>query len=113
MPVFITQGRFTREAIKGMLAHPEDRAEALSELLAKSGAKLLGYYMTFGEYDFLVIAEGTTEQATTPLIIAAASGGVADLKTSMALTSSEMKRAFEKAARLGITFKAAGSKTGS
>ena len=30
MPVYITQGRYTREAIKGMLKKPEDRAEAVS-----------------------------------------------------------------------------------
>ncbi len=111
MPVFITQGRFTQDAIKGMLAKPEDRAEALNELLAASGAKLLGYYMTFGEYDFLVIAEGTTEQATTPLIVAAASGGVTHMKTTLALTSGEMKQAFEKAGRVGISFKSAGSQS--
>ncbi len=52
--------------------------------------------MTVGEHDFLVIAEGSTEEATTPLIVAAASG-VTNLKTSMALTSSEMEQAFEKA----------------
>ncbi len=111
MPVFITQGRFTQEAMKGMLAKPEDRAEALRHLLDASGAKLLGYYMTFGEYDFLVIAEGSAEEATTPLIVAAASGGVTHLKTTMALTSSEMKQAFEKAGQLGMTFKAAGAKS--
>ncbi len=109
MPVFITQGRFTQDAVKGMLAKPEDRAEAVSELFAKAGGKLLGYYMTFGEYDFLAISEGPMEEATTPMIVAAASGGVTHLKTTLALTSSEMKQAFEKAGRLGITFKGAGS----
>lgn len=110
MPHFITQGRFTQDAIKGMLAKPEDRAEAVGQLLAHAGGKLVGYYMTFGEYDFLLISEGPTEEATTALIIAAAGGGVTDLKTSLALTSSEMKDAFAKAGRLGLTFKSAGSK---
>ena len=27
MPLFITQGRFTHDAVKGMIAKPEDRAE--------------------------------------------------------------------------------------
>lgn len=110
MPVFITQGRFTHHAIKSMLASPEDRAEAVGQLIAKAGGKLLGYYMTFGEYDFLLISEGPADQAATPLIIAAASGGVTDLKTSLAMTSSEMKQAFERAGRLGATFNAPGMK---
>ena len=28
MPLFITQGRYTHDAWKGMIAKPEDRAEA-------------------------------------------------------------------------------------
>ena len=33
MPIYITQGRYTREAIKGMIIKPEDRAEAVPRLL--------------------------------------------------------------------------------
>ena len=51
MPLFITQGRCTQDAVKGMLAKPEDRADALGELVAKAGGKLIAYYMTFAEYD--------------------------------------------------------------
>ena len=29
MPIYITQGRYTREAIKGMIIRPEDRADAV------------------------------------------------------------------------------------
>ena len=46
MPIFITQGRYTREAIKGMIVKPEDRTEALSHHMAKIGGKVLGYYVT-------------------------------------------------------------------
>ena len=37
MPIFITQGRYTREAIKGMIVKPEDRYEALSRHVARTG----------------------------------------------------------------------------
>jgi len=30
MPIFISQGRYSHDAIKGMIANPEDRAEAAS-----------------------------------------------------------------------------------
>ena len=43
MPLFITQGRFTQDALKGMLAKPEDRAEQVSQLAAKTGGKLLAF----------------------------------------------------------------------
>ena len=108
MPIFITQGRFTQDAIKGMMAKPEDREPALRQLAEKSGGKLLAYYMTFGEYDFLVISEGPLEDAATPLIIAAAGGGVTDLKTTLAMTTAEMKSAFAKAGTIAAGFKSAG-----
>jgi len=111
MPLFITQGRFTQAALKGMMAKPEDRSEAVSQLFAKSGGKLLAYYMTFGEYDFLIVSEGPFEGATVAAIVGAASGGVTDLKTNLAMTAGEMKNAFAKAGSVAASFRPAGAKT--
>ena len=63
MPIYITQGRYTREAIKGMIVRPEDRADAVSRLLSKAGARMMSLYFTFGEYDFLLIAEAPERNA--------------------------------------------------
>ena len=57
MTIYITQGRYTDQAIKGMIAKPEDRKQAVSALIEAAGGKLLDYYVTFGEFDFLVISE--------------------------------------------------------
>ena len=109
MPIFITQGRYTREAIKGMVVKPEDRAEAVGRLLSKSGGRLLGYYLTFGEYDFLTIAEAPNDiQMAAVLLAAGSGGGVTDLRTTVALTSVEAKGAFAAAADLAPSFKSAG-----
>lgn len=104
MPLFVTQGRFTPEAIRGMLAKPQDRAEAVRKLFAQSGGKLIGYYMTFGDYDFLVISEGPDEGVAVSTIVTAASGEVRDLKTSMAVTSADMMKSFEKAGKVAASF---------
>jgi uncharacterized protein with GYD domain len=109
MPLFITTGRFTPDAVKGMLAKPEDRAEAVGKLFEQSGGKLLGYYLTFGEHDFLVISEGPFEGVATSTIVAEASGGVVDMKTELAMTSGGMKEAFTKAGTVAATFKPAGA----
>jgi uncharacterized protein with GYD domain len=109
MPVYITQGRYTRDAIKGMLKKPEDRAEAVSRLFSKAGGRLIGYYMTFGEYDFLTIAEAPSEtQMAAALLAAAGGGGVTDLRTTLAMSSVEMKGAFAAAADLAPQFRSAG-----
>ena len=109
MPIFITQGCYTREAVKGMLVKPEDRADAVSRLLAKAGGRLIGHYLTFGEFDFLLIAEmpGETQMAAA-LLVAAASGGVTNLRTSLAMTSTDATGAYAAAADLAPGFKAAG-----
>jgi uncharacterized protein with GYD domain len=109
MPIYITQGHYTRDAIKGMLVKPEDRADAVSRLLAKAGGRLIGLYLTFGEYDFVLIAEmpGETQMAAA-LLAAAAGGGVTGLRTSLAMTSTEATGAFAAAADLAPGFKSAG-----
>jgi uncharacterized protein with GYD domain len=109
MPIFITQGRYTREAIKGMVVSPEDRSDAVARLLAKAGGKLIGYYLTFGEYDFVVIAEAPGETQMAAVLLAAASGGgVTDLKTTLAMTSIQAKGAFAAASDLTSSFRSAG-----
>ena len=108
MPIFITQGRFTQDAVKGMIARPEDRAEAVTELLAKTGGKLLAYYFTFGKSDFLVISEGPNEGVAVAAIVSAATGGVTDMHTNLAMTSAEMKNAFARAGEVAASFRPAG-----
>jgi uncharacterized protein with GYD domain len=109
MPTYITQGRYTRDAIKGMIIKPDDRADAVGRLLSKAGGKLVGYYLTFGEYDFLLIAEAPGETQMASVLLAAGSGGgVTDLRTTLAMTSIEAKGVFAAAADLAPGFKSAG-----
>ena len=107
--IFITQGRYTRDAIKGMIIKPEDRADPLARLLSKVGGKLIGYYLTFGEYDFLSIAEVPNDTHMAAVLLAAgSSGGVTDLKTTVAMTSVEAKGAFAAASDLAPGYKSPG-----
>jgi uncharacterized protein with GYD domain len=109
MPIYITQGRYTRDAINGMLVKPEDRADAVSRLLGKVGGRLIGYYLTFGDYDFLAIAEAADNTQMAAVLLAAGSGGgVTDLRTTVAMTSIEAKGAFAAASDLAPSFRSAG-----
>jgi uncharacterized protein with GYD domain len=110
MPIFISQGRYTRDAIRGMTAKPEDRSRAAAKLLREAGGKLLSYYITFGEYDFLLLAEAPNEIAIASAVLAAAgTGGVTDLRTTLALTPADAMKAFEGARTLAQSFQAAGA----
>ena len=109
MPTYITQGRYTREAIKGMIVKPEDRADAVARLLSKVGGRLISYYLTFGEYDFLCIGEAPNDvQMAAALLAAGSGGGVTDLRTTVALTAIEAKGAFAAASDLAPSFRSAG-----
>jgi uncharacterized protein with GYD domain len=109
MPIFISQGRYSHSAIKGMIAQPEDRSKAVSRLIKEAGGRLLSYYLTFGEYDFLLVAEAPNEGAMAAAVLAAASGGgVTDLRTTLVMTPADAIKAFEAAASLAQSFKSAG-----
>jgi len=109
MPTYITQGRYTRDAIKGMIVKPEDRADQVARLISKVGGRLIAYYVTFGDYDFLAIAEAPNDvQMAAALFAAGSGGGVTDLRTTVALTSIEAKGAFAAAGDLAPSFKSAG-----
>jgi uncharacterized protein with GYD domain len=100
MPLFITQGRYTNESIKGLVAHPEDRHEIVAKLAKKAGCKLLSFYITLGEYDFLTVTEAPSAQEASAFILAAAAGGgVTDVKTIVAMTTAEAKEAFAMASK--------------
>jgi uncharacterized protein with GYD domain len=109
MPIFITQGRYTQQAMKGMVAKPEDRADEVRKLFERAGCRLTSYYMTFGEYDFLIIADAPDVNAMLGVLaVAASGGGVTDLKTTLAITTAEAKQAFDAASKSASKFRSAG-----
>src|SRR5947199_10240098 len=75
MPLFVTQGRFTREYIKGGLAKPEDRHAAISRICEQAGGKLVSLYFTLGQYDFMVITDMPDAKAASMLAFVATGGG--------------------------------------
>jgi uncharacterized protein with GYD domain len=110
MPTYIIQGRYTQEALKGLLARPEDRSVEISKLLAAFGGRMLAYYVTLGQYDFLVISEAPDlNAAISAVLVTASGGGVTDMHTTIAMTAAEAKDAFANAAKVAVMFRPAGS----
>ena len=110
MPIFIIQGRYSRDAIKGMLAKPEDRAQAVAKLAESAGGRMLSYYVTFGADDFHVVFElPSAKEAAALAVTVAASGGVADTRTTLAMTTAEAKEAFTAAGNLGGSYQPPGA----
>lgn len=109
MPIYISRGCFTSNAVKGMLAKPEDREEAVSKLFKSVGGKLIGWYLTFGHYDWLAIAEFPDEKAAASAVLAAAAGGsLSDIETTVAMTAKDAVATFESAGKAAKVFRSAG-----
>jgi uncharacterized protein with GYD domain len=109
MPIFISRGKFTAEAVKGMLAKPENREEAVSALFKTVGGKLIAWYLTFGRHDWLVIGEFPNEKVAASAIIAAAAGGsLSDIETTVAMTAKDAAATFEAAGNAARSFRSAG-----
>ncbi|MGA8471323.1 MAG: GYD domain-containing protein [Pseudolabrys sp.] len=53
----VTRGRFTRDYAKGLIAAPEDREPVVRKLIEGAGGKLVNFYFTTGDADFLLITE--------------------------------------------------------
>jgi uncharacterized protein with GYD domain len=101
MPIFVVQGRYTREYLRGGLANPEDRHAAVARLCQEAGGRLLHYYFTFGQHDFLVITEMPDAMSASQLVLAAAGGGgVMATVTTQAFTTAEAKEMFERASKI-------------
>ena len=95
MPIYISRGRFTPEAVKGMLAKPEDREEVVAKLYQSVGGKLTGWYLTFGRHGWLAIGEFPDEKAAASAVLAAAAGGsLSDIETTVAMTAKDAVATF-------------------
>jgi uncharacterized protein with GYD domain len=109
MPIYISRGRFTSEALKGMLAKPENRQEAVAKLFQSVGGKLIGWYLTFGRHDWLAIGEFPNEKAAASAILAAAAGGsLSDIETTVAMTAEDAAATFGSAGKAARDFRSAG-----
>src|SRR5260370_34241184 len=96
MPIYISRGRFTSDALKGMLAKPENREDAVARLFKSVGGRLIGWYLTFGHHDWLAIGEFPDEKAAASAVLAAAAGGsLSEIETTVATTAKEAAATFE------------------
>jgi len=109
MTIYISRGRFTSDAVKGMLAKPENREEAVAKLFKSVGGRLIGWYLTFGHHDWLAIGEFPDEKAAASAVLAAAAGGsLSDVETTVAMTAKDAATTFESAGKAAREFRSAG-----
>ena len=105
MARYIVTGHYTAAAMKGLLAKPSDREAATAALVAAAGGKLLSYYITTGESDFLMVTESDNLQnMLAALVVAGASGAVSGLKTVQAFSAAEFMAAQQRAGEIALKY---------
>ena len=110
MPIFITTGKYTSDAIKGLISKPEDHSGVIDGLISAAGGKMLAFYVTSGESDFMVIAEtDSADDVATAVMVAAASGVGSNFKTVQAWSSGDFAKAAAKAGQITGSYTPPGS----
>lgn len=107
----VTRGRFTHDYAKGLLAAPEDREPAVRKLVEGVGGKLINFYFTTGETDFMLISEANdAESLIAGLLAATAAGTISDVTTARAWTGAEFKAIADKASKAASAYRAPGKR---
>lgn len=109
MPAYLFEVAYTTEALKKLIAKPEDRAAAVRKAIEKLGGKLLGIWLAFGEYDVVSVIEMPDNVTTASFALAVGAGGSCRAtKTTPLLSMEESMAAFSKAGK--SPYKAIGKK---
>lgn len=104
MPLFMVQACYGTSATTAMVKNPQDRAAAVKPVVERMGGKLHGAWLSFGEYDVVVIAEMPDNVSAAALALAVgASGAMSSYRTTPLLTMAEATSAMSKAG--GVKYK--------
>jgi uncharacterized protein with GYD domain len=98
MSSYLIQVSYTNEAVKKLIAKPEHRHEVIQKAEEELGGKLIGLWLSFGDYDVVVLAELPDNAAAAGLALAVAAGGSCKtVKTTPLLSVEEGNAAMKKA----------------
>jgi len=74
MPAYITLWKLTDQGIKDIKSGPQ-RVEAAIKAVEAGGGKMKGFYFTMGEYDYVTIGEGASDEEYMALLLGTESRG--------------------------------------
>ena len=96
MAFYMIQAAYNTDGWKGLIAHPQDRIEAIRPALEQLDGTVVAGWLAFGEYDIVAIAELPTNVSAAAFSMAVAAGGtVKSFKTTPLMTMEEAITAME------------------
>jgi uncharacterized protein with GYD domain len=90
METYIILGRYTREGAAQVKDGPA-RIEDVRKAIEAAGGKLLGWYLTMGQYDFVAITQGPSATSAAGLLLTVGAQGNIRTETLRAFTEAEFK----------------------
>ena len=91
MPTYVGLFRYTQKGIETIKEGPK-RTDAAKKAVEAVGGKVVGLYLTMGQYDAVVIAEFPDDETAAKVILAGASQGNMRSETLRAFTEEEYRR---------------------
>ena len=98
MAFYLFKANYSTEAIKAMVAEPQDREVAARKIIEALGGKLHQFFFALGDADVVAIAEIPDDKSMVAVsLIVSASGSFSNASTTKLMTSSEAMEATSKA----------------
>lgn len=98
MPFYMQRFKFGANSMKALVDKPNDRRDSAKRLIEAHGGKLRDYFLAFGDYDVLLIAEYPDNAAATAVsMTVGASGAFAGGETTPLVTMDEAVAAMKRA----------------
>jgi uncharacterized protein with GYD domain len=88
MPTHIVLIKMTDQGIKDV-KNAAQRIEAAAKAIEVIGGKMTGFYFTLGEYDYIAIVEGLTDEAGASFLLKLGSTGNVRTTTLKGFTKKE------------------------
>jgi len=88
MPIYITLYNFTDQGIKNIKDAPKRLKEGI-KTAESMGGKLIGFYATMGEYDYISISEAPNDEVCMTFLLGLGTQGYVRTKTLKAFSKEE------------------------
>ena len=90
MPIYVQLMKWTEQGRKNADTLP-DRVEAVQKRVADMGVKVIGHYLTMGQYDQIVISEAPDDETVAKVTMMVAGRGNVQTETVRAFTMDEVR----------------------
>ena len=90
MATYVTLAKYTAQGIASIKDSP-DRLDAARRELAPLGVTIKDFYLTLGEYDFMVVVEAPDNKTAAMALIGLGAQGNVSTTTMAALTEHEFR----------------------